>query len=244
MTTRFLHGQVAWVSGASRGVGRAIATALARAGATVCIGARSLDALQQLAALLNGEGGTAHAVPLDLRSPESIAAFAELALQLAGPPTILVNNAGLGVFKDIELLDPADFEEQIAVNLRGPWYLTRAVVPHLRRQGSGHIINISSIAGRVAFRRGTGYCAAKAGLNAMSESLMYELRDSGIKVTVIAPGSIASGFHQHALPSGHHNEQDWMLEPSTIADAVLHILTQPPDVLTNYYEVRPLQPGK
>ncbi|MCC6547977.1 SDR family NAD(P)-dependent oxidoreductase [Candidatus Sumerlaeota bacterium] len=244
MTNLPLNKKTAWVTGASRGIGRAIAVALARSGAVVCAGARSLDGLHQLEEVMRAEKKALHPLELNVASRESVDAFAAKALEAAGPPSIVVNNAGLGIWKDIDLLDPKDFEEQIDVNLKGPWYVIRAAVPHLKRLGSGHIINVSSIAGRVAFKRGTGYCASKAGLNAMSDVLMQELREFGIKVTVIAPGSVETGFHAQALPSAHHGGMDWMLEPETIAEAVLHVLALPENALTNYYEVRPLKPAK
>lgn len=244
MTTRPLHDRTAWVTGASRGIGRAIAIALGRAGATVCLGARSADEAAQVVAVLAAEGITAHALPLDVASREAINGFAESAIALAGPPQILVNNAGLGVFKDMEILDPDDFDAQIDVNLRGPWHMAKAALPQMKRGGGGHIINISSIAGRVPFRRGTAYCGAKAGLNSMSEAMMLELHEHGIRVTVIAPGSVSTRFHQQALPGAHHGDQGWMLEPETIAEACLHVLTAPEAALINYYEVRPLRPVK
>lgn len=239
-----LNGKTAWITGASRGIGRAIAVALAREGVTVCAGARSIAELQQLSTVMKSEDKIVHPLELDVASRDSVDAFAEKALEIAGPPSIVVNSAGLGIWKDIDQLEPEDFDRQIDVNLKGSWYVARAAVPHLKRLGNGHIINISSIAGRVAFRRGTGYCASKAGVNAMSEALVHELRDFGIRVTTIAPGSVETGFHAQALSSAHHGDMDWMLEPDTIAKAVLHVLSLPDEALVNYYEVRPLKPAK
>ena len=192
---------------------------------------------------MRAEGYQAHAVPLDVSQPESIAAFEAAAVEAAGPPHLLVNNAGVGVFRDIDLMDPAIFEQQIAVGLRGPWYMMRAVVPHMKRLGGGQIVNVSSIAGRSAFKRGSAYCAAKAGLNMMSEALMLELREFGIKVTVVAPGSVDTGFHRIALPNQNQRDTDWMLEPENIADAIVHLVSMPAGVLPNYYEIRPLETG-
>lgn len=170
--------------------------------------------------------------------------FARRAVEAAGPPSILINNAGIGLFKDVDQMDPADFDRQIDTTLKGPWYMIRAAVPEMKLLDGGHIINISSIAGRVGFKRGSAYCAAKAGVNLMSDCLMQELREDGIKVTVLAPGSVDSRFHQEALPAAHQKDNSWMLTPEEIADAVLHLLCQPGNVLTNYYEVRPREVGK
>lgn len=190
------------------------------------------------------EGGELHPIDLDVSRPDSVAAFAAAAVERAGPPSILVNNAGAGLFRDVDAMEVADFDRQIDVTLKGPWYMARAAVPHMKRLGGGRIVNISSIAGSVSFARGSAYCAAKAGVNAMSGALMAELRQYGIGVTVVAPGSVETGFHRDALPNAHHHDQSWMLAPETIADAVLHVLTMPENALVSHYEVRPLRPAK
>lgn len=244
MSTAFLAGRTAWVTGASRGIGRAVAHALAGAGAEVCLGARSADALGQVAEAITAKGGRAHALALDVASWESCAAFAEEAVNLAGPPHLLVNNAGYGLFQDLDVMTAEEFEKQIRINLVGPWSMVKLAAPHLRRHGAGTIVNISSIAGRVGFKRGTAYCAAKAGLNMMGECLMQELREDAIRVVTIAPGSVESRFHRDALPASNPADTSWMLETDRIAEAVLHVLAAPEGTLVNYYEVRPLKPGK
>jgi len=217
---------------------------LAEAGATVCAAARSLDQLEQFAAILRGRGHKCHAFALDVSSPASIREFSARAVEAHGPPSILVNNAGIGKFTDIEVMSDEDFEQQIAVNLRGPWYMMREVVPHLKRAGAGSIINIGSIAGTVSFRRGSAYCAAKAGLRAMSDAIFQEVRDSGVRVTLLSLGSVDTGFHALAMPAGHHADQTWMLEPDAVADAVLHVLASPPSTVVSQCELRPLYVGK
>lgn len=241
---RFLAGQVAWVSGAGRGIGRTIAQRLAEAGALVCLGGRRLDALQQVAGIIRADGGKAEAIELDVTRLESVQAFGATAIERTGPPSIVVNNAGWALFRSMADMEAEDFDRQIDVNLKGPWYLIKEALPHLRRLGGGTILNIGSIAGRVAFKRGSGYCPAKAGLHALTEVLLHELRDDGIRAVTIAPGSVQTGFHKEALPGAHHNDQTWMLDPGTIADACLHVLSLPENALVNYYEVRPLRTGK
>src|SRR5690606_18082576 len=98
------------------------------------------------------------------------------------------------------------------------------------------------IAGTHAFKRGTAYCAAKAGLNAMSEAMMLELREFGIRVTSIAPGSVQTGFHAQALPAANQKDQSWMIAPETIGDACVHVLTLPENAMVSHYEIRPAQP--
>ncbi len=241
---RILEGKTAWITGASRGIGRAVATILAEAGAEVVLGARSEESLRQAAEVIASAGGKAHAVALDVASWASAEAFAARALELAGPPAILVNNAGLGIFREVDAMAVEDFDRQIDINLKGPWYMARLAIPHMKRLGGGDIVNIGSIAGTAAFKRGSAYCAAKAGLRAMTEALMHDLREHSIRTTLIAPGSVETGFHRVALPSGHHNDQSWMLEPETIAEAVLHALSAPAGTLVSSYEIRPLGTGK
>lgn len=202
-----------------------------------------MEALQQLAEIARGEGGVLHPLPLDVARFDSVEEFSSAAVDLAGPPSILVNNAGTGLFRDMDAMDAADFDRQIDVTLKGPWYMARAAVPHMKRLGGGRIVNVSSIAGSVSFPRGSAYCAAKAGLNAMSAALMAELRQYNIGVTVVAPGSVETGFHRDALPNAHHQDQSWMLAPETIGEAVLHVLTMPENALVSHYEVRPLKPA-
>lgn len=203
-----------------------------------------MASLGQLSEIARAGGHTIHPIPLDVSSNESVTEFAARAVELAGPPSALVNNAGVGLFRDIDAMDPADFDRQIDVTLKGTWYLTRAAVPHMKRLGGGRIVNVTSIAGSVSFARGSAYCAAKAGVEAMSRALVMELRQFGIGVTILAPGSVETGFHRDALPSAHHNDQSWMLLPETIADACIHVLTMPENALVSHYEVRPLKPGK
>ena len=238
MAEQFLMDQVAWVSGASRGIGRAVAVALAEAGADVCIGARTREDLDQLAEVLGGKG---HAIELDVSSKESVQEFSRRAVEAAGPPDILINNAGTGLFQDIDIMRTEDFDRQIDVTLKGPWYLTKEAAPLMKKQGGGLVINISSIAGRSPIKRGSAYCAAKAGLNMMMECLMLELRDWNIAVSTIAPGSVDTSFHQGASPQANPKDQSWMLTPDALSEAVLHLLSRPGNTLVNYYEVRPLQ---
>ncbi len=197
-----------------------------------------------MAEIVRANGGRAEAIALDVTKYESVREFARLAVERTGPPSILVNNAGWGLFREMEHLAPGDFDAQIDINLKGPWYLTKEALPHLKRLGGGHILNIGSIAGRVSFKRGSGYCPAKAGLHALTEVLLHELREDGIRATTIAPGSVETRFHHEALPAAHHNDQSWMLEPETIAEACLHVLSLPDNALVTYYEVRPLRTPK
>lgn len=246
MTERkaFLGGKVAWVTGAGRGIGRAVSMALARAGATVVVGARTEAEVAQLTESLQAEGHRAAGLVLNVADAASARRFAEESVERFGPVSILVNNAGLGRFKDFLEMSFEDFDLQIDVNLKGTWYMARLAAAQMALQGEGSIINVSSIAGEHAFKRGSAYCAAKAGVNAMSEVLMMELRELGIRVTTIAPGSVQTGFHREALPAANQKDDSWMLQPEDVAEAVLHVLGAPEHALISHYEVRPLLTGK
>jgi NADP-dependent 3-hydroxy acid dehydrogenase YdfG len=240
----FLAGKVAWITGASRGIGRAVASALAQAGASVVLGARTQPDIDQLAEGLQAEGRIAHALPLDVANPDSVRDFAQRSLDLLGPVSILINNAGTGLFRDFLDMSFEEFDRQIDVNLKGTWYMARTAAPQMALLGSGSIINISSIAGTHPFRRGSAYCPAKAGVHALSEVLMMELRDRGIRVTTISPGSVQTRFHREALPGANQRDETWMLQPEDIATSVIHVLAAPEHALISHYEVRPAVVGK
>ncbi len=232
-----LAGQVALVTGASRGIGRGVALALARAGADVALAARTVPDLEEVAAKVEALGRRALVVPADVRDDRSVGVMVEAALDTFGRLDILVNNAGLGHFGPIEDLSIEQFDEMLGVNLRGPFLCARAVVPAMKRQGSGTILNIASVAGLVANPKLSGYNASKFGLMGLSESLMLELRHAGIKVAAICPGSTATDFAGGRDPADRLTVDD-------VAHAALAILTAGPNALLSQIHLRPLHPPK
>lgn len=232
-----LAGQVALVTGASRGIGRGVALALARAGAEVALAARTVPDLEEVAAKVEALGRRALVVPADVRDDRSVGVMVEAALDTFGRLDILVNNAGLGHFGPIEDLSIEQFDEMLGVNLRGPFLCARAVVPAMKRQGSGTILNIASVAGLVANPKLSGYNASKFGLMGLSESLMLELRHAGIKVAAICPGSTATDFAGGRDPADRLTVDD-------VAHAALAILTAGPNALLSQIHLRPLHPPK
>jgi NAD(P)-dependent dehydrogenase (short-subunit alcohol dehydrogenase family) len=229
--------QVAVVTGASRGIGRGVALALARAGADVALAARDETALAAVAREIEASGRAALAVPTDVRDAAQIDRLARAVLDRFGRVDILINNAGLGHFGPVDALPVEQFDEMIAVNLRGPFLCTRAFVPAMKAQGGGAIVNVASVAGLVGNPNLSGYNASKFGLMGFSEATMLELRHAGIKVIVICPGSTATDFGAGRDPVGRLTVDD-------VAHAVLGALTASPNALQSQIHLRPLHPPK
>jgi len=229
--------QAALVTGASRGIGRGVALALARAGADVALAARTVPDLEQVAEKVRALGRRALVVPADVRDDRSVHVMVEQTLEEFGRLDILVNNAGLGHFGPIDELTLEQFDEMLGVNLRGPFLCIRAVVPAMKRQGSGAILNIASVAGLVANPNLAGYNATKFGLMGLSEACMLELRHSGIKVSTICPGSTATDFAGGRDPADRLSVDD-------VAQAVLAVLAAGPNALLSQVHLRPLHPPR
>ena len=221
------------VTGASRGIGRAIAMRLAQTHAIVAI-ARDTRKLGSLANEITAGGGECAVQPIDLTDRAAI----ERAM--AGVDAdVLVNNAGVITKKPLLRMSPDEWQEMMDVNLNAIFHLTRALLPGMVERGHGHIINIASIAGRSAFPNGTGYVATKHAVLGFSESLMLEVREAGVKVSVVMPGSVATD-----MIVGDSKDQSWMLKPEDVANVVAEILTMPAHALTYQVEVRAANPRK
>jgi len=223
--------RTALVTGASRGIGRAIAERLARDGYEVVVAARNREELEEVVAAIGADGGRARALVLDVSDPQAVAA-ALTGVEL----DVLVNNAGIGVLKPFVELTAADWQRTIDVNVNALYHVTHAVVQGMIARGSGHICTIGSSSGRGAFVGGSCYGATKAFVTAWSESLMLEVRDHGVKVSVVMPGSVTTHFNEH-VPS---DSDAWKLRPEDVADTVASVLATPPNVLVHRAEVRTL----
>jgi NAD(P)-dependent dehydrogenase (short-subunit alcohol dehydrogenase family) len=152
---------------------------------------------------------------------------------------ILVNNAGVGIFKTVADMTLDEWNRLIGTNLTGVFHCSRAALPHLRARGGGWIINISSLAGKNPFPDGAAYCASKSGLNAFSEALMQEVRQEGIRVAYVLPGSVRTEFSGRSL-----GNDDWKLAPADVAQAVTDLLGHPPRSLPSRVEIRPARPPR
>lgn len=177
-----------FITGISRGLGRALAEAVLARGDTV------IGTVREGTADVEAGSGTLHVLQLDMAEPDGIAAAASEAFSRAGRIDVLVNNAGYGLLGAIEEATDAEVERLFAVNLFGPFRLIRALLPHMRQQGSGHIINITSIAGRAPMASSGMYAAAKSAMEGLSQSLSQEVAPMGLKVTAVAPGAFRTDF--------------------------------------------------
>ena len=232
-----LAGQVAVITGAGRGIGAAIAQELSSLGATAVLCGRTRAALDASARAIAGAGGKAEVVACDVTSLQSVEAAAKSVEASFGRVDILVNNAGVGGFGGpLHELPPDAWEQILNTNLRGVFYTTRAFAPMMIRARSGHIINISSLAGKNALPNGAAYAASKWGLNGLSYSLAEELRAYNIRVAVICPGSTNTDLSPHA-----GKDQAKMLQPEDVAHAVAMLVTQAPQSFVSEILLRPTQ---
>ena len=228
-----LDGKVAVVTGGTKGIGRAIAEALLEHGARVVIGARTESDVDRVAGEL---GERAHGVVCDVRSADDCRALIDAAGSTFGGLDILINNAGIGIFKEVEELTVEEWDRLQGTNLDGVFYCTHAAIPRLKERGGGWIINIGSLAGKNAFPGGAAYNTSKFGLIGFSEALMQEVRHDGIRVSYIMPGSVAT--------SGFSGDGDWKIQPEDIGRIVLDLLATPDRTLPSRVEVRPSRPPK
>src|SRR5882762_1851489 len=192
-----LSGQVVAITGASSGIGEATALACARAGAAVALAARRADRIQSLAERIAGDGGKAIAVPTDVGDEGQAQAFIQRAHAELGRLDVLVNNAGVMLLGPIENAPTEEWRQMVHANLFGVLYCTHAALPLMREQGSGHVVNVSSVAGRIA-RAGSGvYNLTKFGVGAFSEALRQEALHAKIRVTIVEPGLVATELMSH-----------------------------------------------
>jgi NAD(P)-dependent dehydrogenase (short-subunit alcohol dehydrogenase family) len=236
-----LNGKVAIVTGGTKGIGRAIAEALAREGMNVCISARKEDEVERTVAELDGlsEGGVAGAV-CDVRDYDEVKALFEHTVAEFGGVDVLINNAGIGLFGRVEEMSPEDFRAVLETNLFGVFYCCHEAIPQMKKRGGGYIINISSLAGTNAHPQMSAYNASKFGLNGFSEALMQEVRHDPIKVSYIMPGSVNTEFGGDETS----DEKSWQLQPPDIARVVLDLLHQEERSLLSRVEIRPSRPPK
>jgi NAD(P)-dependent dehydrogenase (short-subunit alcohol dehydrogenase family) len=235
-----IRGASALVTGAGRGIGRAVALALAREGALVTAVARTASQLQSLVREIESAHGHAVYHAGDLRRRDVCDAAVARAADAHGGLQILVNNAGVGAHAPVADTTDESWDEVIGTNLTAVFRLTRAALPYLGRQG-GHVFMVSSLAGSNPIAGMAAYCASKAALDHFAHCLMLEVRQRGIKVTTLAPGSVDTGFGGRADAGGGDS---WMLRPEDVAGAVLDLLRTRDEAHLSRVELRPLRPPK
>ncbi len=244
--THSLENKVAIITGASSGIGEATALRLAQAGATVVLAARRVERLEALASRIEQSGGTALAVTTDVTDSMSAQGMARKARDAFGRIDILVNNAGIMPLSPISKLKVEEWDRMIDVNIKGVLHCIAATLPSMLEQGSGHIINISSVAGRRPFPSGTIYSATKFAVRAISQGLRLELSPTEkIRVTDIEPGVVTTELTEHITDreTADRFKTNWSdkraLDPEDVAETILFVLSQPDHVNINEILVRP-----
>ncbi len=232
-----VRGASALVTGAGRGIGRAVALALGREGAGVTIVARSRPDLDSLAAEIVSAGGRVHAHAGNLRDLATCDAVVSEAVRAHGRLSILVNNAGVSGYSPLAETSDEAWDRILGLNLTAVFRVTRAALPHLTN-GGGHVFMISSLAGQNPIANLAAYCASKAALDHLAACLMLEVRQLGVKVTTIAPGSVDTGFG--GMPRS--GDTSWMLAPDDVAWTLIELLHMRDDAHLSRVEMRPARP--
>jgi len=223
---------VALITGASRGIGRAIAAALAPTHDLIVV-ARDASHLEETASLSRSAGAAVQSVLLDVTDAAAVASA------LSGMEVdVLVNNAGVAVMRPFLEMTAEEWHRMVDVNVNALYHVTRALLPGMVARGRGHVCTIGSIAGRNTFAGGTAYTGTKHFVMGFSESLMLEVRDAGVGVSVVMPGSVDTDL----FPPG--TNRTWMLEPKDVGDAVAFVVNSPAHMLVHRIEVRPLSPKR
>jgi len=237
--------KVAIVTGASSGIGYATALTLSKSGAKVAIGARRTDKLLELENKIRQNGGEAFSQKLDVTKKSDCNSFVDATIKKWGGVDILVNNAGLMPLSFVKNLKIDEWDQMIDVNIKGVLYCTAAVIPHMYAKKSGHIINISSVAGRIVFPSGSVYCATKHAVTAFSEGLRQEFSTrSNIRVTCIEPGVVSTELTNtitdESLQSFVETSKKMnSLNAEDIANAILFAVEAPSHVNINEVLIRP-----
>ena len=235
-----LNGQIAVVTGAGRGIGRAISLRLALMGARVLLVARDLARIESVRAEIEAAGGVSETAPCDLTQPDSISALGAGIGEQYGRCDILVNNAGIGnQGRPLHEMLVSEWDLLMATNLRAPYLMVRALAPMMIAARRGHIVNISSLAGKNPLPKGAAYSASKWGLNGLTYSVAEELREYGVRVSVVAPGSVNTRFDSGPDWSG--KDPATRIQPEDIADIIEMLVTQAPQSFISEVLVRPTQ---
>jgi clavulanate-9-aldehyde reducatase len=246
-----IEDKVVAITGASSGIGQATALACAKAGAKVALGARRRDRIDDLASRITADGGTAVAIETDISDEASARAFVEGAREQLGGLHGLVNNAGVMLLGPVEGANTDQWRQMVEVNCLGLLYCTHAALPIMREEGAGHIVNVSSVAGRTASLGSAVYNLTKWGVGGFSEGLRQEVLHANIRVTIIEPGFVETELQGHNAGNPivmeameKMREQVDPLQASDIADAIAYALTRPQHVSVNEVLIRPTKQSR
>jgi NAD(P)-dependent dehydrogenase (short-subunit alcohol dehydrogenase family) len=243
-----LEGRVAMVTGASSGLGRATAVALARAGADVALLARSEEDLEEAVAEVESSVGRALALPVDLAREDRISDAVRRVIDAFGRVDVLVNAAGTDAPGPVVDLDVEGWDRTLAVNLRAPFLLSKAVFPHMREVGGGTIVNISSVAGKKGWANASAYCASKFGLTGFTQALADEGREHGIRACVLYPGAMATSWGAFSPEERRESEREEapptrVLPPDEVADLIAWLAAAPREFVLTEGIVLPIEEG-
>jgi len=230
-----LAGKVAIVTGASRGIGRAISIALARENATVVLAARSIQQLQETAGQVTQAGGTAHIIHIELTDEQSIRNLVQVTSDKLGRLDILVNNAGVTHSAPLEQTSTEDWQRCISINARAPFILCREALPLLKKSPAAHIINISSVVGIKGYPQQSAYTASKHAVRGMTMSLAEELRGTNIRVHLLCPGGVDTDMVDRVRPD---IAKDDLIKPEEIAELVLYLVTHKGNAVIDELRIR------
>ena len=230
-----LEGKVAIVTGAGRGIGKAVSVALARAGCRVVLAARTREQIETVQLEIISQGGHALALPADLTVDEDIQRLVEESQAKWGAVDILINNAGWGKRAPVVSANLTDWDQTFRLNLRAPMVLAKALLPNMIAKGEGAVINIGSVSGKTGEANGAAYSASKFGLIGFTQSLYEEVREHGIKVAVILPGFVDTPL----IPPNRQLDRSKMIQADDIAQIVLFVLTSPATSCPVEITVRP-----
>lgn len=235
-----LMDRVAVVTGATSGIGRAIASALGRAGCRLAICARGADDLERTAEELAADGAEVLALATDVSREEEVERFADRVLADMGPVSVLVNNAGVGRFGPVDELGPGDYDAVFDTNVRGVFLVTRAFVPGMSQEGDGVIVNVASLAGKNHFAGGSLYAASKHAVLGMSKCMMLDLRERGIRVLAVCPGSVDTAFFD--AQDRFDPDRSKILRPEDVAELVVAAVRLSDRGTVSEVEIRPVDP--
>ena len=231
-----LDGQVAIITGAGTGIGRATALRLAREGVAVAVAARTASDLESLVGEIEAAGGRGIAVPTDVIVEEQVDALVTRTLDSFGRIDVLVNNAGVNVRSPIDKITTADWRQILDANLTGTFNCTRAVVPHMMERRSGKIVNVSSRAGRRATPTRASYSAAKFGVVGFGEAVAMDLKEHGITVSNVLPGPILTPLRRRSVPD---EDPNLLIGPEEVAEVIYFLATRPKDVIIPEISIYP-----
>jgi NAD(P)-dependent dehydrogenase (short-subunit alcohol dehydrogenase family) len=245
---RALEGRAALLTGASSGLGKATAIALAQAGADVALVARSAEELESTKEEVSKTGRRALTLPTDLAKEHGAAWAVEQTVEALGRIDVLVNAAGTDVPGTVEELDVEGWDRTLSVNLRAPFLLSKAAFPHMREAGGGTIVNVSSVAGKKGWANASAYCASKFGLTGFTEALADEGKEHGIRAIVLYPGAMATNWGAFSPEERQQSESNQapatqVLRPERVADLIVWLAASPPEFVLTEGLVLPIEEG-